>query len=428
MQHDVIFGDIDWTGGDWTTHVTIPQLRGYGARKQLTKEDVDELGPEGKFKLTIDTGGIRKRPTEPQRIAWMTILKRKNAIWDDVLDALVCEYRLQRATRACYWKTLRGNTSLGKSLPAIVDREVMRQLVRPLWFGIHAPDKVTGTVDCYLSLLATWWSEGVNVYIRDGRVLEVTPLGSMHNRKLPCIVTSVFGTLRRQSTVSKKPWIGEAMLATFRPFAAIAVDRSVWDEAYTRRITPESDLPWEVARGGCSLWVYADSGKQPTAKQAATFEAFRSSQKLNGSSIIDAVFEYYQQTFRERRIGYLSRGDPSPPDPVSDTKNAKKYGKGALRQAIGVFFETLLDTAPAHKLSRARRRALQDHVIPKIENRNRLGTITELVDVNIFPDKGAKSGSIGFVFAGPWIGDIGLGLRWRKGEVGEIGSKQVAIP
>src|SRR5437588_11603932 len=103
MQKDDVFGNIEWTGENWMASASAPYFRGFGERLDLTEEDREALGPEGKLEVTIETPGeTRKRPTEPQRSAWKKILERKDAIWDEVLDALVAEYQLQHPMRAAY--------------------------------------------------------------------------------------------------------------------------------------------------------------------------------------------------------------------------------------------------------------------------------------------------------------------------------------
>src|SRR5207237_3010451 len=198
MQRDDIFLNIEWTGENWTTSVSIPSLRGFGDRLELTAEDREEIGPEGEFKLTIDTvHEARKPPTAGQRAAWKKVTEGGEAIWEEVLDALVAEYQLQRPMRARYWKAIRGTRHLERSLPPVVNRAVMKELVAPVRFGVHAPDSEHGSVDVYVSYVATWWSEGIHVYIRDGLVREVTAQGAMHHLKLPYQDIPHLGTLRR---------------------------------------------------------------------------------------------------------------------------------------------------------------------------------------------------------------------------------------
>src|SRR5205807_6375963 len=126
---------------------------------------------------------------------------------------------------------IRGMDGLEPKLPTVGNRKMMRELVVPTRCGVHEPGHEDWSVDVYLSFVATWWSEGINVYIRDGRVREVTAQGAMHNRKLAdmdVLESPVFGTLRRR-VASKDGWMGSVRLGQFCEFGAIAGDRSTGD-------------------------------------------------------------------------------------------------------------------------------------------------------------------------------------------------------
>jgi hypothetical protein len=426
MPKDDVFGKIEWTGSEWTTSVAMPDFQNLGERLDLGEEDRQVLSA-GRFDLTIDTSEEkRKPPTEAQRTAWKSILERKEEMWQDILDALVTEYELQRPMRAAYWKTIRGDKGMDRILPANIDRSVMSQLVAPMRFGVHAPDREKGLVDVYVSLLATWWSESINVYIREGQVLEVTALGAMHNRKMAdmdALASPVFGMLRRR-IASKDAWMGSVRLEGFREFGAISVDRSSWDDSYTRAEEMMSDLPWNVARGSSSLWVYSKPGVAPTEKQHAAFEVFRKDPEAP-AALLSELFKQYQETLRPRREAFVKRGDSSAERPASLSKAENLSGAARL---IGAMFERLLDTAPAHKLPARQRRAIVEKNIPLLQNAGQLRNMTELSAINIFPEEGSEPAPIGFVFSGPWIGDAGLGVRWRNGKIEEIGTKDVAQP
>jgi hypothetical protein len=432
---DEVFGDIEWTGDEWTTSVHVPQLQGFGDLVPLTEKERGDLPPAGKFTLTIDMGGVRRRPSDAQRAAWQKILARGKDACDDALDAMVAEYRLQRPMRAQYWKTLRGAKMLDQSLPAEVNRSVMKQLVTPLWFGVHAPDPTHGTVDVYLTLLATWWSEAINVYFRDGRATEVTALGYMHNRKLPWIEVPGFGILRRRAKARGGPWLAEATIAGFRDFAAIAVDRSTWDESYTRAKDPMSDLPWGASRGWVNVFVYTQDGEPPTARQAALFETVRDGRNAGpiAAGVIDALFDFYRQTLTDRRQTFL--GQPRRSAPFGVKGFADLFGSLLARgdqqspQSIAAAFEDFLDTSPARDLSKSQRRSLLDKLFPRLTEAAGLRSITELSEINIFPDLGpGRSIPIGFTFQGTWTGGKGVGLRWNDGKVEEVGQGETARP
>src|SRR4051812_1749479 len=197
MKSDKVFGPIEWTGELWTGTLALPYFQGAGKRVALTPADRKELPPSGQCTLNIETNEKRRPPSESQRKALEQIQKRGGQLWDEAMDALCAEYQRQRPNRVRYWKVLQGQKNLNRSLPATVERAVMKELVLPMWCYVQEPDEQHQTVDVYLTLMSTWWSESINVYIRDGKVTEVTAFGDFVNRKWPRIETAAFGTLRR---------------------------------------------------------------------------------------------------------------------------------------------------------------------------------------------------------------------------------------
>lgn len=184
-MQNTTFGEIRWTGREWEATVALPYFSNAGTRLHLTEADRKGLPVEGQLPFQIETGGVRRSPSSAQVEAWEKILQRGPVIWDEVVEALIAEYQIQRPNRVRYWTTLHGERMLNKSLPPEVNAEVMKELVLPLWCKLQDVDKQRGIVDSYISMSATWWSEGLNVYIRNGQILEVTALGSLMNRKLP---------------------------------------------------------------------------------------------------------------------------------------------------------------------------------------------------------------------------------------------------
>jgi hypothetical protein len=251
-------------------------------------------------------------------------------------------------------------------------------------------------------------------------------LGALHNRKMANmekVDSPVFGTLR-QRVGSKDAWMGSIRLDEFQNFGAISVDRSTWDDSYTRSEELASDLPWNVARGSSALWVYTKPGVAPGQKQQSAFAHFRTSP---ASAAIQAeVFNHYLQTFSARREGFLMRGDSSAEQTAASSK--KRENLSGPARLIGAMFERLLDTAPAHKLGPRERRSMLEKNNPAIKNASELRTITELSAINLFPEQGGDAGAIGFLFSGAWIGDAGLGVRWRDGKIEGIGTKEIATP
>jgi hypothetical protein len=339
----------------------------------LTDDDREALPPDGQVLLRIETGK-RRPPAEPQRAAWKRILERGDALWDEAMDALIAEYHRQRPNRVRYWKVVNNERLLSRSMPETVDRETMRQMIVPTTCTVQEPDQEHGTVDVYLTAAATWWSESLSVYVRDGRVTEVTALGWFMNRRLAWIETEAFGTLRRRPGVNRQPWWGEVTLERFRSFAAIAVDRSKWDESYTRSDEATSDLPWHVARGSANVGVYTAPNQPPTAGHAAAFASFTKDQDACASQTIQAIFEHYAREAPALR---------------------REHGKAA---------------------------------VPVLKDAAGLADLIELTEVSVFPEERGASVPIGLVFHGTWTGPAGLGARWRDGKLEQLGEANIAIP
>jgi hypothetical protein len=373
---DADFGPIEWTGSRWTALLSAPYFKGSGARKELTDADRAHLPPSGQFPLQIDTNKVRKPPDAAQRAAWRTITGRGDAIWEEALEAMVAEYRRQRALRERYWHVVNNPVMLAKSMPAEVDAATMRELILPHSLTIQEADTARGDADCYLTALATW-SEPVNAYIRDGQVTEITPMGFFMNRQLPWIDTQAFGKLRRVPR-NATPWYGEIQLAPFKSFAAIAVNRATWDRSYKRRGEATSDLPWDVARGFTNLFVFAPEDQQPSSEQVRVFTEFVGNIDDNAAVILDALIEFYRRVAPERRREFKH-----------------------------------IDPQVA---------------IPNLKSAKDLADITELSRVNLFPEIAPTPIAMGFVFRGSWTDTNGIGLRWRDGKVEEVGAPSVAHP
>ena len=377
MAKDELFGAIKWAedGIDaWSAPTAQPYFRGAGSRIYLTDDDREALPPDGHVLLRIETGGKRRPPPEPQRAAWKRILERGDHLWDEAMDALIAEYQRQRPNRARYWKVVNDQRLLSRSLPETADRQTMRQMILPTTCTVQDPDEERGTLDVYLTAAATWWSESLSVYIRDGRVTEVTALGSFMNRKLPRVETEAFGTLRRRPKAKRQPWWGEVTLQRFRSFAAVAVDRSNWDESYTRSDAATSDLPWDVARGSANLGVYTTPGEPPTMAQAAAFRAFMKGQDAYAAQTIQAIFEHYVREAPALR---------------------RKHGNAR---------------------------------VPNLKDAAGLADLIELTEVSVYPEEPGTSVPIGLAFRGTWTGDAGLGACWRDGKLEQFGDASTVTP
>jgi len=397
MQNDEVFGRIEWSEGKWKGKVSIPYLRACGGRVPMSEEELKGMPPMGTMELTIETAGEKRtKPTDAQKAAWKKITASGDAVWDRAMDALIAEYLLQRPRRARYWKVVRGERDLDEKLPAEVDRELMKQLIWPLSCRVHAENKEHGTVDSFVTFMATWFTM-INVYLRDGQVLEVMTMEAWLSRRGPWMEHPVFKTLRRRLR-GKTPWWGKINLEAFQPYAAaIAVDRSCWDTSYSHYDEPVSTLPWDVARGTTGITVYPGD-KQPTPAQAAAFEEFVKNQQAYATKSIDLILKFY------------------------------KAKREALRKEYDG--ETLSAMDRCFMVKKERRNA--SAAFPDLKEPEDLKDWIELDNIHVFPEEGSKPVAIGLEFRAPWAGNAitngNIGLRWRDGKLEAIGRGKVAFP
>lgn len=373
---DEVFGKIEWSESRWESATAISYFRGSGERLGLSPAARASLGPGDQFPLKIAVGEVRRRPDELQRVAWRKVSDRGDALWEEAVDALVAEYLRQRPVRVRYWNVVNSPKLLERAMPAEADRSTMRQMIVPQWCTLEWPDAEHRTVDLFLVLLVTWFNEPINVYVRDGRVTEIVPMGYFMNRRMPWIDTEAFGTLRRDPD-DPSPWSGEIELGPFRLFAAVAVDRSTWDEQHGRS-ADRSDLPFDVAHGWAELFVHGPANTPPSERQSTTFRQFIRDLESVAARVIQAIFAYYREVSGARRAAY--RG-PHP-----------------------------------------------ELAVPALDDAGGLRDVTELKRVNVFPEEDAKQVAIGFIFRGSWTGSDGIGVRWRDGKVEQVGHPDVANP
>ena len=340
----------------------------------LPPEERNDLPAVDKLRLSIETiKQKQKLPTAAQQAAWHSIVQRGDSIWDEGMDAAIAEYQRQRPKRARYWRVVNDPQLLLQSMPENVDRATMKQMLVPLWATVHPEDAAHKTVDCCVIFLSSWFSDGVRIYFRDGKVTEVVPTGWL-NRTMPWIEHAPFGTLRRQPGKSA-PWYGKIQLEPFKSFAAIAADRSKWDGRHGRNDHAISDLPWDVALGQALLSVYAPPDVLPSDRQTSTLREFLSDVDKNSNVIIEALFKCY------RRLAFIQRN------------------KGPIPEDL----------------------------FPPLTDPSGLRDLTELIELYVFPDTG-ESIALGFQFRGTWTGKEEIGLRWRDGKIEDFGEANVADP
>jgi len=374
---DKVLGKLEWNDDHWETTASLEYFRGSGERLPLSEEDRAKLKPVDGLDLYVQSGDKRRTPDERQRAAWKKIVKRGEALWDEVLDALVAEYKRQRPLRVRYWKASGDSKLLARILPARIDRATMKKMVTPFWCTLEWPEPNEGAVDFSVTFDVTWYSECVNVYIRDGQVTDVTAAGSVHYRRRPAFQSKQFGTIRRDQN-SAMPWCGTMEIEPYNTWAAVEVDRQHWDSDHTPDV--RSSLPFRAER--TEVFIYSPRNKPPTPRQEAAFREATSAPATR--EVIGALFEHYRQVADERRKTYQGPN-----------------GNAA---------------------------------VPRLKCPDGLCDVTELHRLHIFPDDGPGPIAVGFEFHGSWtgcegfLGNDGCGIRWRDGKIERIGDPRLADP
>jgi hypothetical protein len=385
LMQDPVFGKIEWRSDAWQGSLKVPYFNGFG--RSIDDGDVGgrERGAEegrttsGNVSLPveIDTNEVPKRPAKLQRDAFAQIIRRGDKAWVWVMDALTAEYQRQRPKRLRYWKMLYGRRGINKSLPPVESSDGLKPLTLPVGLYVRALASSEATGDVDLMVCLAWFSESAFVTIQEGRATEVRGMPSWHTRNWERTDHAVFGTLRRPSRRAPS-WLGTVGAGPFADWAAISVDRAEWDEDTPKRRAPASNLDWYVARGDCFLRAYVNGNKPPSTPQAAAFEAFRNNQEEEGIAIKEALFDYYHSNLNASRKSY----------------------KGPH----------------------------VDRAVPKIEKADDLRDLTELSLINVFPGKCEHPLAIGLIFRGAWTGQAEVGIRWREGQVEEVGKGEIATP
>lgn len=376
-MQDPFFGKIELYYNRWKGAIRVPFFAGFGRSfENLDENAADHISTIEKNGLPIEIETKRGRPSKLQRDAFAQITRRRDKLWTEVMDALTAEYQKQRPKRLRYWKNLYGMRGIKKSLPPVKKSSELKPLLMPIDLHVKAAGKAQTEIDIDILFALTWFSDGAFVTIREGRVFEVNGGASWLTHTWPLrMIHPVFGILRRPLHVPS--WLGIAGAGPFADWAAVSIDRAIWDESATEREL-DSNLNWQVARGGCFVRVYVDEKKGPSTTQTAAHQAFRKNEDVAGKAIQEALFDYYQANLKASREAYTG-----------------KYVQRA---------------------------------IPKIKKPDDLKNITELELLNVFPDAGEHPLATGLIFKGAWTGPTGVGVRWSEGRIEEIGNSDVATP
>lgn len=378
---------IDGPGSDetsWLTAVSIRYFRAYGKSLGIGAPDepVDEYDSEalfrhGKFRLNIVCGERGKRPAEEQRLAWRQVLERGDALWDELMDRVVGEYKLQRPMRLRGWELTFGRKGIRRWLPELKGATEMKKLIRPYELWIRAAETPGEPAEVEVRFYSLWFN-GMTVRIRAGQVIAFrrNPFRQMNGKESPIDLAPrlrhpVLGALSWSDGV----WYGAVRCDPFLNFMNVARYRAEFENSGEDANQIESTLCWDLARGEFLLKVFSGGTNPPTKLQVRTLQKFKAAETENAKTIVDAIFDEYTRGMDERQDRWM---------------------------------------APS------------DDLHPKLKNADELRDRLELDSINLSPRGKGSDREIGFEIPCSW--DINLGVIWRDGKVIEVGSWRICRP
>lgn len=290
----------------------------------------------GTCELQIDTAGRRSKPTAAQRAAWAAVIERGDALWEDLLRDAFAAYQRQRPIRRRWWQAIYGDYLIDRRFPEVTTPQQFTVLIRPSILRIKAlPDaKQAGMPDIALLLRATWDVDGVGVVIRNGQIQELAQVLDVliaPPTPPPTIEHPVFGPLRRIASddpmelinawqepqaggsgfatarPAARPWLGRTHFDPLLEFASVSDSRARYVNDPEMADYPASRMAWEFAEGEFELRVHAPAGQPPAPAQAEAWKAFKAAEQRHADTLIDAIFERYQQTRQTLRGNWMDR-------------------------------------------------------------------------------------------------------------------------
>jgi len=280
----------------WDTSVSIPYFRGSGkyvkmdmGQRKSDRLDTERLFRRGCFRLSIDTNDSGAPPTEAQRTAWQRVLERGDALWDELMQNMLAEYKRQRPARVRAWRQTFGNRSFRWVLPEVNRFEDMKKLVRPYMIYMSRPDHHESPVIDVMFL--SRWFNGLHARIVDGRfhsfrrnVMRGRPDDlppEIHHREL--------GPLAWH----KDRWYGITSCEPLREYIQSAYHTARLINEPEDYRNPNSRLPYDLARGEFTLTIASPAEKAPTPKQASALKKFKAREAESIAKIVAAIFAQY---------------------------------------------------------------------------------------------------------------------------------------
>lgn len=356
------------------------------------EEDDDPLSPERLFRegrcwVTIAAANPSRPPSAGQQAAWTKLLERGDALWDEVMARAFAEYRVQQPVRVRWWRAVYDDYRLEHALPEISCPAEMRHLIRPRQLEVRAAPKKAAAADIILHFESSWHRDGFCVLIRDGQVADLDSgwkLAGDQPRPRARLTHPVFGTLARMQ--DGRPWEGTVRVPAFGEYLMVAEQRASFRKDRKSFGPPQSNMPWEFVYGAFDLRVHTAPGEEPSEGQAQALAAFLQDEREHVAAITDWLFEHYTTHYETHRRDFQDR--------------------------------------------------YRDENVPKLESPEGLRELIQLYQLHVHPERDGEV-ALGFWLLRSW--DPGsdsdaafpgpdLGLRWRDGQIEEMGPGVAARP
>ncbi len=322
----------------------------------------------GCVKLVVNGAG----PLDGQRRAWAAFRDKGEALAEEVAARLLQVYQEQRPERLRWWKAVYSEPP-DTVLPEIASTADMRRIMRPREIRLVGDHEGTeATVAIPFSTL--WSNEDLEVLVRDGIIESVQPAGFLGRKPRKSIDAQPFGTLYRGRP---ETWNGSFHTDHLRGHA------SAWHERYRFNNSAEARAgwyrpvpPWSVITGNVSLEIIDPSGQGPSPAQAEAFIRFNADPEQTAWMILAGILVMY----RSNRHLWI--------DGLDEEEIAQDW--------------------------------------PDLEAPQELLEIITLQNVCVGPAEDDDSASVKVCLTFGWEDEHGIGVRWRNGQVEEVGDGDTA--
>jgi len=386
VMNDELFGELTWDRIEhaWLGKTRLADLLDFGAAlpdspEGFIRDDFDpqKLFHEGVFRLVVRPGGggLQAPPTDEQRQAWQQFLDDRGRIIEEIMKRALQAYVRQRPARIHWWTVMYGadDPMLPLALPEIHTVDELRALVRPFRFVLFEPrDNRPPPAWIAIQFDAAWdRGTGFVALLRDAQIVEFGPpeLAEKLPNTDPLIDVPPFGKLRCYKGTN---WSG---LVHFEPFARM--ERVVTDRdqhaMFRRHPVFRPALHWNFVDGDFELEMVSPDAGEVAAQQIDAFNAFMRDPQRTAGVVLDAILAYYRQVFDVYHEGYADEDEVNRLMPTIESTEG-------LRDLIT--FQTMMISTPLDE---------------------------------------AESAFVGLGFACSWDEEHGLYVRWRDGQVEEVG-------